>query len=45
MMITGEFHRYDYENEEINIRKYGSSKPPLYNLQNIKGLKISLICG
>jgi hypothetical protein len=32
MMLTGEFHKYDYGNEEINIKKYGQPKPPSYNL-------------
>ena len=28
-----------------NKNRYGQAKPPLYNLDNIKGFNISLICG
>lgn len=33
---SGRFRRYDYENEEENIRHYGKKKPPTYNLRNIR---------
>jgi hypothetical protein len=45
MVLTGEFKKYDYECKEENIKRYGSEEPPHYEISNIKGLEIVLICG
>lgn len=45
MVLTGEFKKFDYESKEENLKRYGSEEPPHYNLKNIKGLDIILICG
>ena len=28
--------KYDYGSEKLNIEKYGTPKPPMYKLENIK---------
>ncbi|XP_044010332.1 lipase member K-like [Aphidius gifuensis] len=30
------FRKFDYENSDENIKRYGKSKPPKYNLKNVK---------
>lgn len=35
MIIKGEFSLFDYDDERTNQRRYGQSKPPLYNLTKI----------
>mmetsp|Transcript_9691 Transcript_9691/g.16308 ORF Transcript_9691/g.16308 Transcript_9691/m.16308 type:complete len:264 (-) Transcript_9691:32-823(-) len=45
LSISGEFRMYDYGSEELNIKKYGHSQPPAFDLSMIKGFKICLYCG
>jgi homoserine acetyltransferase len=45
MVVTGEFKKYDYDDAEENIKRYGQPEPPQYNLKNIKGIDILMICG
>ena len=40
-----EFRKFDYGSAEKNRVKYGQDKPPTYNLENIKGVNIALVCG
>ncbi len=44
-MLTGEFKQYQYDTEVENIKKYGTDKPPAYNLDNISGFNICMVCG
>ena len=44
MFDTGEFKKFDYGAEE-NMAKYGAPAPPVYDLNNIKGFEINLVCG
>ena len=45
LMKSKEFKRFDMGSEDLNMKRYGQVKPPLYNLDEIKGFNISLICG
>lgn len=45
MVLTGEFKKFDFESKEDNLKVYGTEEPPHYNINNIKGLEIVLICG
>ena len=45
LSIHGEFKKYDYESEELNLKAYGQTEPPHYEVKKINGFKISLICG
>lgn len=45
LLMTGEFKKYDFENDEENLKAYGQPSPPHYNINNISGFKIILICG
>lgn len=36
---------YDYEDEALNMEKYGQSTPPHFNLDNIKDFDIIMVCG
>jgi hypothetical protein len=45
MVVTGEFKKFDYEDENENMKRYGQPDPPHYNLKNIKGLDIVMVCG
>ncbi|XP_044019391.1 lipase 3-like [Aphidius gifuensis] len=38
------FQQFDYQNEKENIEHYGTSKPPQYNLANIKSPMIIFYC-
>jgi hypothetical protein len=42
--LSGEFKHLDRGVEE-NLKKYGVAKPNDFNMQNIQGFKIALICG
>ena len=41
----GEFRKDDHGSAEANLDKHGSETPPLYNLDNINGFNITMICG
>ena len=43
--LSGDFQKYDYGSEELNIEMYGQAVPPMYNLDNISGFNITLVCG
>ena len=45
MIETKKFARYDYEDEEKNIQKYGQATPPLFDHSKITGFNIALVCG
>lgn len=45
LMLDGDFRKYDHGSPEANLAKHGSETPPLYNLDNISGFKITLVCG
>lgn len=45
MAMTGEFRKYNYESSRKNIAKYGQAEPPFFDTQNIRGFKITLVCG
>lgn len=42
---SGEFRKFKYETEEENIQEYGTSEPPLYDMEQIQGYEICLACG
>ena len=44
LLDTGEFKKFDYGEKE-NLKRYGHATPPSYNLKNIKGFNINLVCG
>ena len=45
LVLTGEYRKYKYDTVIENQKKYGTNEPPLYNLDNIKGFNICLVCG
>lgn len=45
MCKTGEFKKHDKGSDDANIEKHGQPEPPQYNLKNITGFNIHLICG
>lgn len=45
LLMTGEFKKYDYESAEGNQAAYGQDTPPEYNLSDITGFNITLVCG
>ena len=45
MVVTGEFKKYNYEDDDENMKRYGQVDPPHYQLSNIKGLHILMVCG
>ena len=38
-MRTGEFKKYDFGKEK-NLKVYGTEKPPLYNVENLKNFTV-----
>ena len=44
IMDSGEFKKFDHGREE-NINRYGKRYPQFYDLDNIKGFNINLVCG
>ena len=45
LLVTGEFKKYDHGCPDKNKEAYGSPVPPFYDLANLNGLNIMLVCG
>ena len=44
MLTSGEFRKFDFGSEELNMQKYGQPTPPAYNLTNID-IPVNLFIG
>lgn len=45
MCVSGEFKKYDFGSEEENVQRYGTPTPPHYDIKEIAGLNLCLVCG
>lgn len=45
LLNNGGFRKFDFGSKEANMEKYGQETPPEYNLGDVNGFNITLVCG